>query len=188
MENLNNALYGCAEFRDSFQILQATILQNEPVKDYFCRGLTLISVAVLLTQLKREGCWQQCLFISRMKHHEDAIVLGTIKLIFLSESKFVMFNLEFKEKISNCFIFSTSLLVQQQTNQMKDNNEGLGWAERLYKYLWGHVDSFRGLTRDFLPFSYWQYPRGRALATFSCCTSGLLWQTSRPSPLESYYR
>lgn len=70
-----------------------------------------------------------------MKHHEDAIVLGTIKLIFLSESKFVMFNLEFKEKISNCFIFSTSLLVQQQTNQMKDNNEGLGWAERLYKYL-----------------------------------------------------
>lgn len=22
---------------------------------------------------------------------------------------------------------------------MKDNNEGLGWAERLYKYLWSHV-------------------------------------------------
>lgn len=40
---------------------------------------------------------------------------------------------------------------------MRDNNEGLGWAEGLYKYLWSHVDSFRGLTRVFLPTSYWQY-------------------------------
>lgn len=40
-----------------------------------------------------------------------------------------MFNFELKT--SHGFIFSISLLIQQQTNQMRDNNEGLGLSERL---------------------------------------------------------
>lgn len=95
---------------------------------------------LLLTQLKRECCWQQRLFISTITCwvcRRYNVRHNKVNVSFSQSLSCLIWNL--KKKISNCFIFSTSLLVQQQTNQMKDNNEGLGWAERLYKYLWSHV-------------------------------------------------
>lgn len=37
--------------------------------------------------------------------------------------------LNFTKKITAVLFFATSLLIQQQTNQMRDNNEALGWAK-----------------------------------------------------------